>query len=130
VSQIRNRCHIVVLVGGKWFGKAVELSHDPSPVLPLYAGLLPFIRQLTDIEGEIVFITDEIINILYGPSCSSIGQVIQIPSRRQNISLVTVQSVYDQLLDKGFIRSGTIISLEGSVVGDIAGYVAGTICGA
>jgi 3-dehydroquinate synthase len=90
------------------------------------AGLLPFIRQLTGIEGEIVFITDEIVNILYGPSCSSIGQVIQIPSGRRNKSLDTVQSVYDQLIDKGFDRSGTIISLGGSVVGDIAGYVAAT----
>ncbi len=31
-----------------------------------------------------------------------------------------------QLLDKGFDRAGSIISLGGSVVGDIAGYVAAT----
>jgi shikimate kinase/3-dehydroquinate synthase len=90
------------------------------------AGLLPFLRQLTGIEDEIVIITDEIVNALYGPSCSSIGRIIEIPAGRQNKSLVTVQSVYDQLLDKGFDRSGTIISLGGSVVGDIAGYVAAT----
>jgi 3-dehydroquinate synthase len=90
------------------------------------AGLLPFIRQLTGIEGEVVIITDEIVNALYGPSCSSIGRVIQIPSGRQNKSLVIVQSLYDQLLDKGLDRSGTIISLGGSVVGDVAGYVAAT----
>ena len=90
------------------------------------AGLLPFIRQLTGIEGEAVIITDEVVNALYGPSCTSIGHIIEIPSGRQNKSLVTVQSVYDQLLDKGFDRSGTIISLGGSVVGDIAGYVAAT----
>ena len=90
------------------------------------AGLLPFIRQLTGIQGEAVIITDEVVNALYGPSCSSIGHIIEIPSGRQNKSLFTVQSVYDQLLDKGFDRSGTIISLGGSVVGDIAGYVAAT----
>jgi 3-dehydroquinate synthase len=90
------------------------------------AGLLPFIRQLTGMEGEIVIITDEIVNALYGPSCSSMGHIIEIPSGRQHKSLVTVQAVYDQLLDKGFDRSGTIISLGGSVVGDIAGYVAAT----
>lgn len=90
------------------------------------AGLLPFIKQLTGIEGEAVIITDEVVNALYGPSCAAIGYVIEIPSGRQNKSFVTVQSVYDQLLDKGFDRSGTIISLGGSVVGDIAGYVAAT----
>ena len=90
------------------------------------AGLLPFIRQLTGIEGEAIIITDEVVNALYGPSCTSIGHIIEIPSGRQNKSLFTVQSVYDQLLDKGFDRGGTIISLGGSVVGDIAGYVAAT----
>ncbi len=90
------------------------------------AGLLPFIRQLTAIEGEAVIITDEVVNALYGPSCTSIGHIIRIPSGRQNKSLNTVQSVYDQLLDKGFDRSGTIVALGGSVVGDIAGYVAAT----
>lgn len=90
------------------------------------AGLLPFIRQLTGIEGEAVIITDEVVNAIYGPSCTSTGRIIEIPSGRQNKSLVTVQSIYDQLVDKGFDRSGTIISLGGSVVGDIAGYVAAT----
>ena len=37
-----------------------------------------------------------------------------------------MQSVYDQLLEKGFDRTGTIIALGGSVVGDIGGYVAAT----
>jgi len=90
------------------------------------AGLLPFIRQLAGIEGEAVIITDKVVGGLYGPSCYSIGHIIEIPSGRQNKSLDTVQSVYDQLIDKGFDRSGTIISLGGSVVGDIAGYVAAT----
>lgn len=90
------------------------------------AGLLPFIKQLIGFEGEAVIITDEVVKALYGPSCTSIGDIIEIPSGRQNKSLITVQSVYDQLLDKGFDRSGTIISLGGSVVGDIAGYVAAT----
>lgn len=90
------------------------------------AGLLPFIRQLTGVEGEIVIITDEDVNALYGPSCNSIGHIIEIPAGRQHKSLITVQSVYDQLLEKGFDRSGTIISLGGSAVGDIAGYVAAT----
>ena len=90
------------------------------------AGLLPFIRQLTGIEGEIVVVTDEIVKELYGPSCSSVDHIIEISPGRQNKTLATVEHVYEQLLDLGFDRSGTIISLGGSVVGDVAGYVAAT----
>lgn len=90
------------------------------------AGLLPFFRQLTGIDGEIVIITDEVVKALYGPSCASIGHIIEIPSGRQHKSLATVQLIYDQLIEKGFDRTGTIIALGGSVVGDIAGYVAAT----
>jgi 3-dehydroquinate synthase/shikimate kinase/3-dehydroquinate synthase len=50
------------------------------------AGLLPFIRQLTGAEGETVIITDEVVNALYGPSCASIGHIIEIPSGRENKS--------------------------------------------
>ena len=84
------------------------------------AGLLPFIRQLTGVEGEIVIITDEIVKELYGPSCSSVDHFIELTPGRQNKTLTTVERVYEQLLDLGFDRSGTIISLGGSVVGDIA----------
>jgi len=90
------------------------------------AGLLPFFRQLTGIEGKIVIITDEVVKALYGPSCAAIGHIIEIPSGRQHKSLATVQLVYHQLLDMGFDRTGTIIALGGTVVGDIAGYVAAT----
>ena len=90
------------------------------------AGLLPFIRQLTSIDGEIAIITDEIVKELYGPSCSSIDHIIEIPSGRQNKSLAIVESVYDRLLEIGFDRTGTILSLGGSVIGDIGGYVAAT----
>jgi 3-dehydroquinate synthase len=90
------------------------------------AGLLPFLRQLAGLDGEVVIITDEGVHGLYGPSCSAIGNIIEIPSGRQHKSLATVQAIYDELLNKGFDRSGTIISLGGSVVGDVAGYVAAT----
>jgi shikimate kinase / 3-dehydroquinate synthase len=90
------------------------------------AGLLPFIRQLTGIEGEIVIITDEIVKEYYGPSCSSVGHIVEIPPGRKNKTLEIVKSVYEQLLDMSLDRSGTIISLGGSVVGDVAGYVAAT----
>lgn len=90
------------------------------------AGLLPFLRQLTGVQEKIVVITDREVKGLYGPSCASIGNFIIIPSGRKNKSIATVQYVYNQLLDMGFDRSGTIIALGGNIVGDIAGYVAAT----
>ena len=90
------------------------------------AGLLPFLRQLTGIQGKIVIITDQEVKGVYGPSCASVGDFIVIPSGRNNKSIATVQFVYDQLLEMGFDRSGTIIALGGNIVGDIAGYVAAT----
>jgi len=90
------------------------------------AGLLPFLRQLTGIQEEVVIITDQDVKKLYGPSCASIGTILEIPSDLQHKSIATVQSLYSQLLDQGFDRNGTIMALGGSLVGDIAGYVAGT----
>jgi len=66
------------------------------------------------------------VRTLYGPSCASIGRIIEIPSGPQNKSLDTVHFVYDQLLDHEFDRAGTIMALGGSAVGDIAGFVAAT----
>ena len=90
------------------------------------AGLLPFLRQLTGVQGEVVIITDQDVRRLYGPSCASIGNILEIPSRPRYKSIATVQSLYSQLLDQGFDRNGTIIALGGGLVGDIAGYVAAT----
>jgi 3-dehydroquinate synthase len=89
-------------------------------------GILPFVRQLTGADGMIVVITDSNVGKLYGQSCGEVDHVITIPEGRQQKNMATVQSIYDQLIDFGFDRSGTIVSLGGSIVGDIAGFVAGT----
>jgi shikimate kinase / 3-dehydroquinate synthase len=89
-------------------------------------GILPFVRQLTGADGMMVVITDSHVGKLYGESCGDIDHVITIPQGRQQKNMATVEAIYDQLLEFGFDRSGTIVSLGGSIVGDIAGFVAGT----
>jgi 3-dehydroquinate synthase len=89
-------------------------------------GILPFVRQLTGADGMMVVITDINVGKLYGQSCGEIDHVITVPEGRQQKTMATVQTIYDQLIDFGFDRSGTIVSLGGSIVGDIAGFVAGT----
>jgi shikimate kinase / 3-dehydroquinate synthase len=63
---------------------------------------------------------------LYAASCGAVDHVITIPAGRQHKNLETVQTIYDQLLQLGFDRTGTLVSLGGSVMGDIAGFVAAT----
>ncbi len=89
-------------------------------------GILSFTRQLSGTEGMLVVITDTVVGEIYSRSCGSIDHVIAIPGGNQSKTLTTVQTIYDQLIDIGFGRSGTIIALGGSVIGDIAGFVAAT----
>lgn len=89
-------------------------------------GILPFTRQLAGTDGMLVVITDTVVGKLYADSCGSVDHVITIPTENPNKTLTTVQSIYDQLLNIGFDRFGTIVALGGSVVGDIAGFVAAT----
>jgi shikimate kinase/3-dehydroquinate synthase len=89
-------------------------------------GILSFTRQLSGANGMLVVITDSVVGGLYAESCGSVDQIITIPPSSSEKTLTTVQNIYDQLLDIGFDRSGTIIALGGSIIADIAGFVAAT----
>jgi len=89
-------------------------------------GILPFVRQLTGTDGMMVVITDARVGRLYGQSCGDVDHVITIAEGRSQKTMATVQSIYDKLIDLEFDRSGTIVALGGSIVGDVAGFVAGT----
>ncbi len=104
---------------------AVEIPSYPHEYI-VGNGILPFTRQLAGTDGMLVVITDSVVGELYSRSCGSVDHIITIADERQKKTLATVQEIYDQLLSVGFDRSGTIIALGGSVVGDIAGFVAAT----
>lgn len=89
-------------------------------------GILPFIRQLGDIDGRIVVITDERVAELYAPSLREVDDVVTVPIGRKHKTLATVQTICEQLVMLGVDRTATIVALGGSVIGDIAGYVAAT----
>jgi shikimate kinase/3-dehydroquinate synthase len=50
--------------------------------------------------------------------------VIEVPPGQQHKTLTVAQSICEQLIEKGFDRSGTIIGLGGSVISGLAGFVA------
>ncbi len=107
--------------------KRFSIDHPAAPYeYVVGSGILPFIRQLTGVTGQIVVITDTAVKELYGPSCIDIDHIISFPVGNHHKNLATVQSIYDKLIDIGFDRSGTIVALGGSIVGDVAGYVAAT----
>jgi 3-dehydroquinate synthase len=90
------------------------------------AGILPFIRQLASIQGPMVVITDEIVRDLYAPSLGEVDLTIAFPAGRSQKTLDAVASVYQQLFEAGIDKSATVVSLGTSIIGDIAGFAAGT----
>ncbi|WP_167506094.1 3-dehydroquinate synthase [Desulfosediminicola flagellatus] len=107
--------------------KRFSIDHPAQPYeYVVGSGILPFIRQLAGVTGTIVVITDTAVQELYGLSCGDVDHVIAIPVGNERKTLATVQTIYEQLIEIGFDRSGTIVALGGSLVGDIAGFVAAT----
>lgn len=104
---------------------AVDIPSYPHEFI-VGNGILPFTRQLAGTDGMLVVITDTVVGDTYAQSCGSVDHVITIPEAARKKTLETVQTVYEQLIDSGFDRSGTIVALGGSVIGDIAGFVAAT----
>ena len=90
------------------------------------AGILPFVRQLGAIQGPIVVITDEVVGDLYAPSLGEVDLTITLPAGRSQKTLDAVGTVYEHLFEAGIDKSATAVSLGTSIVGDIAGFAAGT----
>lgn len=107
--------------------KRFFIDHPAQPYdYVVGSGILPFLRQLSGVEGPLVIITDTTVHDLYAQSCGEVDHFITIPTGNLNKTMATVTDVYGQLIEMGFDRSGTIVALGGSVVGDIAGFVAAT----
>lgn len=107
--------------------KRFSIDHPAQPYeYVVGSGILPFIRQLAGVTGSIAVITDTSVKELYAQSCGDVDHVITIPVGNQQKTLATVQDIYNELIQIGFDREGTIVALGGSVVGDIAGFVAAT----
>ncbi len=76
-------------------------------------------------------ITDSNVGLLYGRQVASgfppgSATVFTIPAGEINKTRETWSRLTDQLLSAGFGRDSTIIALGGGMVGDLAGFVAGT----
>jgi 3-dehydroquinate synthase len=90
------------------------------------SGILPFVSSLAKIGGPVAIITDETVAPLYAHSCGVIDTVIAVPAGRRHKTLATAQSICEQLIAAGFDRSGTIVALGGTVISELAGFIAAT----
>jgi 3-dehydroquinate synthase len=89
-------------------------------------GILPFVANLAGIRGPVAVITDTNVGPRYAESLGKTDAVVTVPPGQRHKTLATVQSICEELVDKGFDRSATIIALGGSVVSGLAGFVAAT----
>jgi shikimate kinase / 3-dehydroquinate synthase len=89
-------------------------------------GILPFVSQLAAIRGPVTIITDSNIGPLYTESCGHSDHVISVAPGQRYKTLDTVRNICEELVEKGFDRSTTIIALGGSVISGLAGFVAAT----
>jgi shikimate kinase/3-dehydroquinate synthase len=80
--------------------------------------------------GPIVVVSDENVGPLYGSrvieAVGQAGNSTYIPAGEEHKTLDTLRRLYDQLLNAGLDRSGTVVALGGGVVGDVAGFAAAT----
>lgn len=105
-----------VHVGAGIIDRLGELAHD--------AGLVP---------GRAAIVTDSNVGPLYGvrarDALAAAGfeaVIIEIAAGEPSKSLVTLESVYDRLVDARLDRANPVFALGGGVVGDLAGFAAAT----
>lgn len=114
-----------VIAGGQDMRVPITASSERYELI-VGGGLLPFVKQLAEIDGPVAVITDDTVGPLYAQSCGSVDVVISVPPGRQHKTMATAQSICEQLIAAGFDRSGTIIALGGTVISELAGFVAAT----
>jgi 3-dehydroquinate synthase len=85
------------------------------------------------LTGRAAVVTNPTVNALYGDavlrSLAAAGYsatMIEIPDGEEFKNAVTLNSVYDALIEAGLDRRSFIVALGGGVVGDLAGFAAAT----
>jgi shikimate kinase/3-dehydroquinate synthase len=120
-----------------WRARRLTL-HGPAGAYPLLiregalAHLGEFLARLGR-QGTVAVVSNPTVWDLYGAQATAglqrAGFLVapcQMPDGEEFKTLATVASLYEQFLDAGLERSGTVLALGGGVVGDVAGFAAAT----
>ncbi|HET6445664.1 MAG TPA: 3-dehydroquinate synthase [candidate division Zixibacteria bacterium] len=91
-------------------------------------GLLSSLPDVANVKGPTAVVTDSNVAQHYVNSLGSLNRFATIitPAGEKNKNLDTIRGIYDQLLQSGIDRQGTIVTLGGGVVGDMGGFAAAT----
>lgn len=86
--------------------------------------LLPRLRELAELDGTAVVVTDSNVGRLYADQFDD--EIVSVPAGEFYKRLETVAYLYDGFLEAGLDRQGTVVALGGGVIGDMAGFAAAT----
>jgi len=108
----------------------VELGDKSYPIYigrDLFSDKTYFEKHISG--QQVMVVTNSTIESLYLEKIKNLlsnfeVQVTILPDGEQYKTLVTVNSIFDALLEAKFDRSATLIALGGGVIGDITGFVA------
>jgi len=105
-------------------------TRDAYPIL-IQEGILGELGRLlgqAGRRGAAVIVSNPTVWDLYGAQVQRglDATPCLIPDGEQFKTLATVAALYEQFLDAGLERSGTVVALGGGVVGDVAGFAAAT----
>jgi 3-dehydroquinate synthase len=85
-------------------------------------------------HGRCGLVTSERVGRLYGETTASALRasgfeptVVEIPDGEEHKNLAWLAVIYDRLLEAGIDRRSPVVALGGGVVGDLAGFAAGTL---
>jgi len=111
----------------------VGLGDRSYPILIGHAILDQLAGALAEIDfpRQLAIITNDTVNPLYSGQLidaltgfADTVEVISIPDGESYKTLSTLETVFTELIEKGFDRSCGLIALGGGVVGDLAGFAA------
>ncbi len=90
--------------------------------------ILPHLEDYILLSDQSVVVTDSNVGPLYSQDilAAEATKIVTLPAGEKHKTLQSIRDIYDQLLDAGIDRRGTIIALGGGVVGDMAGFAAAT----
>jgi 3-dehydroquinate synthase len=112
----------------------VALGDRTCPVLFRNGAVAELATRIAALGGVAHCVTDAHVDALHGAALRQALDVAgvrhawsRVPPGEVHKTLATVAGLYDELLARGISRRDVVVAFGGGVVGDLAGFVAGTI---
>jgi shikimate kinase/3-dehydroquinate synthase len=90
------------------------------------AGLEGVLWPLDRSHSRPFCVTDERVSALYGDRLGDLAEKVAIPAGEEHKTLASAERVWHELVAAGMTRADHVVALGGGVVGDLAGFCAGT----